>query len=167
MTFLIAGDAKKAPSRFEHSKLTQGRYLAFASLKDGPAAWKWVDVGERTTEKVDLTIDAAKVGRLEVTAPLGSLSKVQLAPADEPARPQLDPILFELIAMQMKLEQDIVQRKALFKDLAPGRYEVRDKASGQVRVVEIAAGKTAELDFDAKPAPPKKSDPAPDPKAKG
>ena len=167
MTFLIAGDDKKAPSRFEHSKLTPGRYLTFASLKEGPAAWKWVDVGERTTEKVDLTIDASKVGRLEVTAPLGSLLKVQLAPADDPSRPQLDPILFELIAMQMKLEQDIVQRKALFKSLAPGRYEVRDKASGQVRVVEIAAGKTAELDFDAKPSPTKKPDPAPDPKAKG
>jgi hypothetical protein len=167
VTYLIAGDGKNLPSKFEHSKLTPGRYLAFASLKDGPAAWKWVDVGERTTEKVDLTIDATRTGRLEVTAPLGSLSKVQMAPADEPTRPQLDPILFELIAMQMKLEQDIVQRKALFKNLAPGRYEVRDKASGQVRVVEIAAGKTAELDFDAKSAPPKKPDPAPDPKAKG
>jgi hypothetical protein len=167
VTFLIAGDGKKMPSRFEHSKLTPGRYLAFAALRDGPAAWKWVDVGERTTEKVDLTIDASKVGGLEVTAPLGSLSKVQLAPADEPRRPALDPILFELIAMQLKLEQDIVQRKALFRNLAPGRYEVRDKASGQVRVVEIVAGKTSELDFETKPEPPKKADPAPDPKPKG
>jgi len=167
VTYLIAGDGKNLPSRFEHSKLTPGRYLAFASLKEGPAAWKWVDVGDRTTGKVDLTIDAAKVGGLEVTAPLGSLSKVQLSPADEQTRPPLDPILFELIAMQLKLEQDIVQRKALFKNLAPGRYEVRDKASGQIRVVEIAAGKTAELDFDAKPAPAKKPDPAPEPKGKG
>jgi hypothetical protein len=166
VTFLIAGDGKKVPSRFEHGKLTPGRYLAFASLKDGPAAWKWVDVGERTTEKVDLTIDAAKVGRLEVTAPLGSLSKIQMAPADDAKRPPLDATLFELVAMQMKLEQDIVQRKALFNNLAPGRYEVRDKASGLVRVVEIAAGKTSELDFDAKPTPPKKPDAAPDPKSK-
>lgn len=167
VTFLIAGDGKKTPSRFEHSKLPPGRYLAFAALKDGPAAWKWVDVGERTTEKVDLTIDATKVGGLEVTAPLGSLAKVQLAPANEPRRSALDPILFELIAMQLKLEQDIVQRKALFRNLAPGRYEVRDKASGQIRVVEIVAGKTSELDFDAKLDPPKKPDPAPDPKPKG
>jgi len=167
VTYLIAGDGKNVPSRFEHGKLTPGRYLAFASLKDGPAAWKWVDVGERTTEKVDLTIDAAKVGRLEVTAPLGSLSKIQMAPTDDAKRPPLDATLFELVAMQMKLEQDIVQRKALFKNLGPGRYEVRDKASGLVRVVEIAAGKTSELDFDAKSDPPKKPDPAPDPKAKG
>ena len=66
---------EKLPSRYEHSKLTQGRYLTFAMLKNGPAAWKWVDIGERTTEKADLTIDAAKVGGLEVTAPIGSLSK--------------------------------------------------------------------------------------------
>ena len=66
----------------------------------------------------------------------------------------------------MRLEQDIVNRKALFKNLGPGRYEVRDRASGQIRVVEIVPGKTIELDFDAKPAPPK-ADPAPDPKPKG
>ena len=68
--------------------------------------------------------------------------------------------------MQLKLEQDIVARKALFKNLGPGRYEVRDKASGQVRVVEIVAGKTIELDFDAKPVPSIPV-PAPGPKPKG
>lgn len=166
VTSLIAGDGKKTPSRFEHSKLTPGRYLVFAALKDGPISWKWVDVGAQSTEKVDLVIDATKTGGLEATAPLGSLSKVQMAPADDPARPPLDTTLFELIAMQLKLEQDIVARKALFKNLGPGRYEVRDKASGQVRVVEIVAGKTVELDFDANPVP-KKADSAPSPKPKG
>ena len=166
VTSLIAGDGKKTPSRFEHSKLTPGRYLAFAQLKDGPAAWKWVDVAEKSTVKADLSIDATKVGGVEVTAPLGSLSKMQMAPADEPHRPPLDATLFELIALQLKLERDIVARKALFKNLAPGRYEVRDKASGQIRVVEIVAGKTVELDFDAKPLPTK-PDPAPMPKSKG
>lgn len=166
VTFLIAGDGKNLPSRFEHSKLTPGRYLVFAAIKNGPAAWKWVDIAAQSTEKADLTIDAAKTGGLEVTAPLGSLNKIQMAPADDPRHPPLDGTLFELIAMQMKLEQDIVARKALFKNLGPGRYEVRDKASGQIRVVEIAAGKTIELDFDAKPVP-KQSEPAPDPKPKG
>jgi hypothetical protein len=166
VTTLIAGDGKNVPSRYEHSKLTPGRYLTFAMLKNGPAAWKWVDIGERTTEKADLTIDAAKVGGLEVTAPIGSLSKIQLAPADDPRRHPIDGTLLELIAMQLKLEQDIVARKALFKNLGPGRYEVRDKASGQVRVVEIVAGKTIELDFDAKPIP-KNPAPAPGPKPKG
>ena len=93
-------------------------------------------------------------------APIGSLSKIQLAPADSPRHHPIDGTLLELIAMQLKLEQDIVARKALFKNLSPGRYEVRDKASGQVRVVEIVAGKTIELDFDAKPLP-KNPDPAP------
>jgi hypothetical protein len=164
-TFLVIDDAKKPP-RFEHSKLTSGRYLAFAAIKDGPAVWKWVDVGPRTTAATDLTIDASKVGGLEVTAPLGSLGKVQMAPADDATRPPLDTNLLELIALQLRLEQDIVNRKALFKNLGPGRYVVRDRASGQVRVVEIVAGKTLEHDFDAKPTPPP-TDPAPEPKPKG
>jgi hypothetical protein len=172
VTSLIAGDGKSLPSRYEHTKLTPGRYLTFAALKNGPAAWKWVDVGPKDTVKVDLALDATKTGGLEVTAPLGSLQKIQLAPADDPGRPALDQTAFELIALQLKLEQDVVARKALFKNLGPGRYEVRDKASGQVRVAEVVAGKTVELDFDARPktdpkSDPKKNDPAPDPKPKG
>lgn len=166
MTFLIAGDGKKVPSRFEHSRLPHGRYLAFAALKDGPIAWKWVDVGEKSTVAVPLAIDATKTGGLEVTVPLGSLAKVQLAPTDEQARVPMDPSLHSLIALQLRLEQDVVARKALFKHLGPGKYDVRDTASGQVRVVEIVAGKTVELDFDAKPVPPR-VDPAPEPKPKG
>jgi len=166
VTSLIAGEGKMMPCRFEHSRLTPGRYLAFAAIKNGPAVWKWVDVGPQTTEKADMAIDMKKVGGLEVTAPLGSLSKIQMAPADDQSRPPLDATLFELTALQLKLEQDIVARKALFKNLGPGRYEVRDKASGQIRVVEIIAGKTIELDFDAKPAP-KNPTPAPEPKPKG
>jgi hypothetical protein len=166
MTFLVAGDGKNVPCRFEHSRLTPGRYLIFAALKDGPAVWKWVDVKEKSTIQENLIIDPARVGGLEVTAPLGSLGKVQLAPADGPFKPTLDATLFELIALQMNLERDIVQRKALFKNLGPGRYEVRDKASGLVRVIEVVAGKTVELDFDAKPLPAPPS-PAPEPKPKG
>ena len=61
----------------------------FAALKNGPAAWKWVDVWQKSTVTLDLTIDAAQTGGVEVNAPLGALGKVQLAPADEPGRPML------------------------------------------------------------------------------
>ena len=40
--------------------------------------------------------------------------------------------------------------KAVFKNLAPGKYEVR--IDSERKLVDVAAGKTAELDF----APPKK-----------
>jgi hypothetical protein len=149
VTSLIAGDGKDIPARYEHSKLTPGRYLVFAQLKDGPAAWKWVNVNERSTIAVDLTIDATQVGGVEVTVPLGVLGKVQLAPAEEPGQPAMSPESFLTISLQMNLEADLVANKALFKNLAPGRYDVR--AGGRSRLVEIVAGKTAELDLDAPP----------------
>ena len=81
----------------------------------------------------------------------------------EPLRPAITEFLFSAAAMQMQLEQPIVARKALFKGLGPGRYEVR--VNKQIRVVEIVAGKTMELDFDKK-LPPPLPDPAPEPKPK-
>jgi hypothetical protein len=154
VTSLIAGNGKDVPSRYEHSKLTPGRYLVFAQLKDGPAAWKWVTVQAQSTIAVDLTIDAAQVGGVEVTTPLGTFGKVQMVPAENAGQPVIDPVFFMANAMNMQLECDIIVRKALFKNLAPGRYEVR--AGNDSRFVEIVAGKTVELDFDKPVPPPKK-----------
>lgn len=165
VTTLIAGDGKTVPSRYEHSKLAPGRYLVFAAVKNGPVAWKWVDVTKDSTVAADLTIDATQTGGLEVTVPLEALGKVQLGPAEESNHPPLIDGLFQGVALQLGLEQSIVQRKALFKNLAPGKYEVR--ASRQTRIIEIVAGKTAELDFDKKPIEPKKPpEVAPEPQPK-
>ncbi len=161
VTNLVGGDGKDVPSRYEHSRLTPGRYLIFATLKNGPAAWKWLDVPENGTVRADLTIDAAQTGGLEIGVPLEAVGKVQLAPADEPGRPATDPNLFIAICWQLGLEQPIVARKALYKNLTPGRYEVR--TAGRSAVVEVVAGKTVEFDFDKKPPPPK-PEVAPEPK---
>ena len=119
---------------------------------DGPAAWKWVTVQAQSTVAADLTIDAAQVGGVEVTTPLGTFGKVLMTPAEDAGQPEISPEFFMGIALNMPLERDIVVRKALFKNLAPGRYEVR--AGNDSRSVEIVAGKTVELDFD-KPRPKK------------
>jgi hypothetical protein len=164
VTNLIAGDGKNVPSRYEHSRLTPGRYLVFASLKDGPAAWKWVNVGAKATIAADLTINATQTGGLEVQAPLGAL-KVQLAPAEEPGHPLRSDSMFISVVWQLGLERDVVSRKVLYRNLAPGKYEVR--SGGEVRIVEITAGKTIELDYDKPPPDPKIiPEPAPDPKEK-
>ncbi|MBA4065771.1 MAG: hypothetical protein C0501_19045 [Isosphaera sp.] len=148
VTTLVAGTAD-APSRFEHSRLTPGRYLVFAALRGGPVAGRWVEVKPgSTTTTADLVLDPGQAGGLEVTPPLEALGKVQLVPADDPGRPPLGDVPFEAAALQLGLEADIVARKAVFKALAPGRYEVR--AAKQSRVVEVAAGKVAELDFGKK-----------------
>ncbi|MCS7271915.1 MAG: hypothetical protein NZ703_12620, partial [Gemmataceae bacterium] len=76
ITSLIAGDVHKTPSQFEHSRLTPGRYIVFARLKNGPATWQWLDVREQTTRKVELVLDAQQTGGLEITAPVGALGKV-------------------------------------------------------------------------------------------
>src|SRR5262249_21390115 len=151
----IAGDGKSVPTRYEHSRLAPGRYLVFAAIPGGAMAWKWVSVSATTTETVDFTLDPAQTGGLEVGAPLEALGKVHLVPVnDQPGAIPPEPNVAFAIALHLRLEQDIVARKALFKNLAPGKYEVR--AGGQVRTVEVVAGKTVELDFDRKPPEPKK-----------
>jgi hypothetical protein len=165
VTSIVAGDGVSVPGRFDHANLPPGRYLVYATLAGGgPVAWKWVDVGPNSALTVDLALDANLTGGVEVVVPPTALGKVQLIPADEPGAPPTDPTLAAVIALQLGTEQDVAARKALFKNLAPGRYEVR--AGGESRVVEVAAGKTAELDFDKKPVPPK-SEPAPGPKPRG
>jgi hypothetical protein len=156
VTNLVAGDGKAVPTRYEHSRLAPGRYLVFVSLVGGgPVAWKWVTVTPTTTVTVDFTLDPAQTGGVEVGAPLEALGKAHLVPVnDHPGPVAVYPNAAYAIALHLRLEQDIVARKALFKNLAPGKYEVR--AGGQIRLVEIVAGKTLELDFDRKPPEPKK-----------
>lgn len=164
VTTLIAGDGRLVPSRYEHSRLTPGRTLVFAAIRGGPAAWKWVSVPPLGAITVDLFIDVTKTGGIEVTAPREAFGKVQIAPAEDPERQPLRPDAFIGIAWQLGLEQDVVNRKALFRNLSPGRYDVR--AAGQSRIVEVIAGQIAELDFDRQLIPPK-LEIAPVPRSKG
>jgi hypothetical protein len=165
VTTLIAGDGKNVPSRYEHSKLTQGRYLVFAALEpNGPAAWQWVSVLPRGTHIVDLTIDATHTGGVDISAPFEAVKSVQMVPADNADQPPLDATMFTACTWQLGLERPIIAQKVLYKNLAPGRYEVR--AGGKSRIVEIQAGKTIELEFDKNFTIPPKAEPAPAPKPK-
>lgn len=148
---LVSGNGKDRPARFEHVKLPPGRYLLSAGVLGGPSVWKWVDVPAGATLTENFTLDATKTGGVEVSTPSGVTGKVSLAPADDPARPPLEPALFQALAFQVvRQDADIVGGKATLKNVAPGRYEVR--AGDERRTVEIVAGKTAELDM----TPPKK-----------
>jgi hypothetical protein len=165
VTMLLPGDGKQVSCRYEHSKLTTGRYLVYASLlPDGPIAWKWVAVLPGETHTIDLTLDATQTGGIEVNTPVEAVKNVEMAPADKPGFHQLDPSMFTACAWQFKLEKPIIARKAVFKNLSPGRYEVR--AAGQTRIVEIVAGKMLELDFDKIATNPTTVEPAPEPREK-
>jgi hypothetical protein len=140
----VAGDGRERPFRYEHVKLPAGRYLISAAVVGGPAVWKWVELPAGGTQTVNLALDAAKAGGVEVTVPAGVAGKVYLAPADDPDRPPLEFDLFVAVAFQaVRQDAEIVGGKALVKNLAPGKYEVR---AGELRgTVEIVADKTAEL----------------------
>lgn len=162
---LLSGGGKNSTLKYEHSKLTTGRYLVFAALEpNGPIAWKWLAVLPNETHTIDLTIDATQTGGIEIGVPLEAVKNVQLAPADKPGYHALDPAMFTACAWQFGMDQPIIARKAVFKNLAPGRYEVR--AAGHSRTVEIVAGKTIELEFDKVFTVPSKPEPAPEPRAK-
>jgi hypothetical protein len=169
MTTLIAGDGKNVPSRYELSRLPTGRYLVFATLEPaGPTAWKWVTVIPGEAHTVDLTINTTQTGGVEVGVPLEAVKNVQMVPADNPDIHMLERTLFDICNMELGrfgLEKPIIARKALYKNLTPGRYEVR--AGGQTRIVEIIAGKTVELDFEKAEVIPTKQEHAPEPRPKG
>ncbi len=157
VTLLTMGASKDGPARYEHSRLTPGRYLVFAGVKGGATVGKWVNVTSTGTHSLDMTVDATQTGGLEVSFPVEVLGKAQVAPAsDDMNQEPTDPALFTAIALQLGLEQEIVARKAVFKGLIPGKYEVR--AGGHSRIVDVIAGKIVELDFDKK-LEPKKTEP--------
>jgi hypothetical protein len=165
VTMLLPGDGKTISCRYEHSKLTTGRYLVFASLPpNGPISWKWLAVLPGEAHTIDLAIDAARTGGIEVIAPPEAVKTVEMAPADKPGFHAMDRGMFTACVFQFGLSQAIISRKAVFKNLAPGRYEVR--AAGQTRTVEIVAGKTIELDFNKTEKIPTIPEPAPEPRPK-
>jgi hypothetical protein len=151
VSVLVAGDGHERPFRYEHVKLTPGRYLLAAGLADGPVAWKWVELAAGGAVTENFALDVTTTGGAEVTVPEGVTGKVHFAPADDPTRPELDVNLFTAVAVHtIRQAGDIVAGRALVKNLAPGKYEVR---AGALRgTVEVVAGKTAEL----KLTPPKK-----------
>lgn len=151
VSMLVPGDGKDVPARYEHGKLPPGRYVVYAEVKGGSVAWKWVTVAANGTPTADLALDATLSGGLEVGVPLEVFGKVQLAPADDADHPPHGLPLFTAMAWRFDFQADVIARKAVFKGLPPGRYEVR--ASGRVRVVDVVPGKVAELDLDKRPPP--------------
>jgi hypothetical protein len=143
VTRLVAGD-KDRPARYEHTKLPPGRYLVFAAVPNGPAAWAWVTVEPGGQLTADLTLDVSKTGGLEVTLPAGTPGPVYLVPTDDPAKPLPDTQV-PTAAFSMGLTAEPKENKAAFARLGPGKYEVR--AGELSAVVEIAAGKTETVEL--------------------
>lgn len=151
MSTYVPGDGATRAFRYEHVKLAPGRYLLTAAVPGGPTVWKWVDVAADTARTENIVIDPTKTGAVEVSVPAGATGPAYLAPADDPAKPAIEPAVFRsFAALVTRQGAEIVAGKATLKNLAPGKYEVR---AGDLRgFVDVVAGKTAELAL----APPKK-----------
>jgi len=130
---------------YDFTNLPPGRYLVFARVKDGPAAWAWSEVAAGGRATADLKLDAAKTGTVEVKVPAGQIG-AQLVPADltpPPGEPFIDQLVFSL-----GLEAEVKDGKATIKNVPAGKYMAR---AGQLRAeVEAMPGKTATVEL--KPA---------------
>ena len=136
--------------RYEHTRLVPARYLVFARVLGGPAAWQWITVTPDGQHTADFALDASKSGGLEVTVPAGYAGDVRLAPADDPEKP-LDFGLVLATSVILKLEAKPKDGKAAFAKLGPGKYEVRGGDAGELMaVVEVKAGETAKVELKKK-----------------
>jgi hypothetical protein len=155
LALLVPGaNGLKDPARYELTKLEPGRYWVFATVKGGPAAWKWVDVTPSTQLAFDFAIDATKFGSLDVAAP-GTAEFVAVLPAPEAGKPWPEGVvssaasIVDLYVNTAANKPDPAKPLMLkFPRLAPGKYEVW---SGDSKVdVEIKLNETAKVELNKK-----------------
>lgn len=145
VSLIASGEGAGKPGRYDHTRLEPGRYLIYARAgMDGPAVWQWVVVEADTKAVVDLQVDGAKAGKVEVTVPADTKGKVSLVPPTDPA----DKFPVELrgpAAFGLGLYVDAVNGKATFPRVGPGKYDV---FVGTLQgTVTVEAGKTATVEL--------------------
>ena len=129
---------------FDFTNLPPGRYLVFASVKDGPTGWAWPTWLPGECD-FDLNLDTAKLGTVEVKAPPGE-SEVRLVPAD--LTPPPGERFLDQLAFSLELKAELKDGVAKIPNVPSGKYQVR---AGRLRGdVEVAAGKTGTIEL--KPA---------------
>lgn len=147
VTLYVAAEAADKAGRYEHTRLPAGKYLVFAAAAGFPPQAKWLTLPADGKQALDLALDPAAAGKLDVKAPAGVTGKVLVVPADDtPVAPEV----FGFASSALGLGADVQNGVARFGALAPGRYEVRlGDSSG---TVEVKRNETATLEL----APPKK-----------
>jgi hypothetical protein len=134
---------EKFTPRFDFTNLPPGRYLVYARVKDGPAAWAWTDVAAGAKVTADLKLDAAKTGTVEVKLSADA-REARLVPMDLGTPPPSDRFLDHL-AFGLHLDAEAKDGVATIKGVPAGKYQVR---SGFLRGdVEVTAGKTTTVEL--------------------
>jgi hypothetical protein len=136
---------EKFAPKFDFTNLPPGKYLVFARVKDGPAAWTWVDVAAGGRVTTDLKLDAIKTGTVEVKVPAGQ-DRLRLVPSD--LMPPPGDAFIDQLAFSLGLEGEVKDGKVTIKNVPAGKYQAR---AGTLRGdVEVTPGKTTTLEL--KPA---------------
>ena len=130
----------KEPARFEFTRLEPGRYFVFATLKMGPAAWRWVDVAAGGQIVADFALDQAIFGSLEVTS--SAAGPVSVLPLPEGGQPWPEMLISDVAKM---MELQAAGPVAKFGRVAPGKYQVW--AGGLTSTVEVKANDTARIEL--------------------
>ncbi len=139
--------------RYDFTRLPPGWYVVFAQLQDGPLAWQKVEVKSDGRHTLDLKLDAAAAGTVEVTVPADHKGALRLAPHDF-GFPDPNDLLSTNLGFALDLQAEPKDGKARFKNVPPGKYAILPASGTIIRLgtVEVTAGKTATVEL----APAKK-----------
>ena len=139
--------------RYEHTRLTPGRYLIWAKRSNGAAAWAWVTVAADAKTELALTVDSKSQGSAKVTLPKDVTGVVRLLPVDDDAT--AEPIPETALAFALKLEAAPNAGVAAFPVVPAGNYRVIVTKPGEATAflsdkLTIAPGKEAAITLKAK-----------------
>ena len=131
--------------QYDHSHLAPGRYLVYAKIKPGPAAWAWADVPAAGRAAVPLTLDPAATAAVTVTVPTGFAGEVELLPADPvPGNAVPDIALASALGYKTTPAAGV----ATFQAVAAGTYRV--VGGGRAAAATVTGGKPAAVTLGGK-----------------
>jgi hypothetical protein len=150
---LATVSADAAGTKYDFTKLPPGLYVVYARLKDGPLTWQKAEVKADGKHTLDVALDVANAGTVEVKVPADLKGGLRLAP-HEFGVPDPNDLLSTNLGLALDLLAEPKDGKATFRNVPPGKYAIMTATGAITRLgaVEVAAGKTATVELQ----PPKK-----------
>jgi|GEM_PF-1881745 len=151
--------SEKGIITFRHDNVPPGTYLVLLAWDDRSLDWRWVEVKGPGDMRVDLMIDPAALGELEVTLPVGAKERrVYLLPLDKDGRLPDKAGSASSLAIQLgnyaegtRAEVPKGQDKVTFRAVRAGTYRI---VAGDVTAdAAVKVGQMAKVALVSRPAP--------------